>query len=133
MMSDQSVRQAARRAAKGAQRRLLAAREEREKQLSMLGVQVVVALARRDAAVAHQERVAGVALRSMTEDEGLPLRDAVTWCGESVSVREGSRLRQLATTIDAQQKVAATSPDVSANGQQDATGPAEQSAAMDRG
>lgn len=68
-MSDESVRQAARREARGAQRRLLAARGEREKRLSELGVQVVVAIAERDAAVAGQERVAGVALRSMTEQE----------------------------------------------------------------
>ncbi len=50
-MSDQSVRQAARRETRGAQRRLLAAREEREKRLGELGLQVVVALAERDAAV----------------------------------------------------------------------------------
>lgn len=131
MVSDQSVRQAARRGARDAQRRLLAAREQREKRLSVLGVQVVVALARRDAAVAEQERVAGVALRSMTEGEGLALRDAVKWCGDGVSVREGSRLRQLATTIDAQQKVAATGPD--ANREQDGTGPAEQPAGHGQG
>ncbi|MGB7447578.1 MAG: hypothetical protein WA892_00460 [Ornithinimicrobium sp.] len=130
-MSDQSVRQAARRVARGAQRRLLAAREEREKRLGELGVQVVVALAERDAAVAEREQAAGAALRSMTEQEGLALRDAVKWCGDGVSVREGSRLRQLATTIDAQQKVAATGPD--ANREQDGAGPAEQSAGHGQG
>lgn len=95
-MSDQSVRQMARRNARDAQRRLVAAREQREKRLSALGVQVVVALAERDAAVAEQEQIAGVALRSMTETEGLALREALKWCGEGLSVREGSRLRQLA-------------------------------------
>ena len=97
----------------------------------MLGVQVVVALARRDAAVAEQERVAGVALRSMTEGEGLALREAVKWCGDGVSVREGSRLRQLAATIEAQQKVAATGS-VADRGQ-DGTGPAERSAGHGQG
>lgn len=102
LMSDQSVRQTARRSARDAQRRLMAAREEQEKRLSELGVRVVVALAQRDAAVAEQERLAGVALRSMTETEGLALREAVKWCGEGLSVREGSRLRHLASQNDAQ-------------------------------
>lgn len=42
-MSDKSVRKTARRAARDAQRQLLVAREQREKRLSELRVQVVVA------------------------------------------------------------------------------------------
>jgi hypothetical protein len=41
------------------------------------------------------ERRAGQALRTMTEDEGLSLRDAVDWCGGGVNVREITRLRRL--------------------------------------
>jgi hypothetical protein len=32
----------------------------------------------------------------MTGAEGLTLREAVQWCGEEISVREATRLRQLA-------------------------------------
>ena len=40
--------------------------------------------------------VAG-ALRELTEREGLSLRDAVEWCGDTLSVREATRLRRLAS------------------------------------
>ncbi len=129
-MSDQSVRQAARREARGAQRRLLAAREEREKRLGELGVQVVVALAERDAAVAEQERVAGVALRSMTEQEGLALRDAVKWCGDGVSVREASRLRHLVATGEAPAEVTPSERDP--NAERNGTRAAEAATGPDR-
>jgi hypothetical protein len=39
---------------------------------------------------------AGQALRTMTDEEGLSLREAVDWCGSGVTMREVTRLRQLA-------------------------------------
>lgn len=58
---------------------------------------MVTALAERDALVLACEARAGAALRSLTKDEGLSLREAVTWCGglEQVSVREATRLRKI--------------------------------------
>lgn len=35
------------------------------------------------------------ALRTMTDEEGLSLREAVDWCGSGVSVREVTRLLRL--------------------------------------
>jgi len=91
----QSVRQTARRAALDAQAKIRANRVEREKRLSALGVAVMVALAQRDGFAASCELRAGEALRAMTEDEGLTLREAVTWCGEDMTRREATRLRRL--------------------------------------
>ena len=60
-------------------------------------VAVLTALGERDALVRDAERRAGQALRTMTEDEGLSLREAVEWCGSGApTVREVTRLRQLA-------------------------------------
>jgi hypothetical protein len=46
--------------------------------------------------VAETEKRAGEALRELTEVEGLSLGEAVEWCGETVTVREATRLRRLA-------------------------------------
>ena len=35
------------------------------------------------------------ALRTMTDDEGLSVREVVDWCGSGVTVREITRLRRL--------------------------------------
>ncbi len=91
----QSARQVARRAALDAQAKMRAQRVEREKRLSALGVQVMVALGERDEMVARCERRAGEALRGMTEDEGMGLAEAVQLCGEGMTRREASRLRAL--------------------------------------
>ncbi len=88
----QSVRQSARRAALDAQSKIRADRVVREKRLSALGVAVMVALAERDGFVVSCELRAGEALRSMTEDEGLTLREAVSWCGDDLTRREATRL-----------------------------------------
>ena len=62
-----------------------------------LAVAVLTALGERDAVVRDAERRAGQALRTMTEDEGLSVREAVEWCGSgALTVREVTRLRQLA-------------------------------------
>ena len=46
-------------------------------------------------AVRDAERRAGQALRTMTDDEGLSVREAVEWCGSGVTLREITRLRRL--------------------------------------
>jgi hypothetical protein len=87
-MSQQSVRQAARRSALDAQAVLRKERADRERQLEALAVAVRTALGERDALVRDAERRATQAVRTMTDDEGLSLREAVNWCGSSVTVRE---------------------------------------------
>ena len=56
---------------------------------------MLTALGERDALVRDAERRAGQALRTMTEDEGLSVREAVDWCGSGVTVREITRLLRL--------------------------------------
>jgi hypothetical protein len=51
----------------------------RERRLEGLAVAVLTALGERDAAVRDAERRAGEALQTMTDDEGLSLREAVDW------------------------------------------------------
>jgi hypothetical protein len=95
-MGQRSVRQAARKAALDvrAARRLV--RDQRERRLDTLAVELHVALGERDAAVAAIERRAGQALQAMTSDEGLTLREAAGWCGAGLTLREASRLRRKA-------------------------------------
>src|SRR5215207_8058920 len=96
-MSQQSVRQAARRSALDAQAGLRKQRADRERRIEGLAVTVLTALGERDAAVRGTERRAGQALQTMTEDEGLSVREAVEWCASgALTVREVTRLRQLA-------------------------------------
>jgi len=94
---NQTARQQARRAALDAQTRMRQARAEQERRRSALAVTVVTALAERDALVLACEARAGEALRTLTAQEGLSLREAVAWCGgdEQLTVREATRLRQL--------------------------------------
>ena len=95
VMGQQSIRQEARRAALDAQSKRRRGRAEREKRLEDLAVRVLVAVGERDAAVVDAERRAGQALREMTEDEGLSVREAVEWCGDEITAREATRLRRL--------------------------------------
>ena len=95
-MSQQSVRQEARRSALDAQAARRKERADRERRLEALAVAVMTALGERDGAVKDAERRAGEALRAMSEDEGLSVREAVGWCGTGITVREGTRLRRLA-------------------------------------
>jgi hypothetical protein len=95
-MSQQSVRQAARRSALDAQ--AAQERADRERRLEALAVAVLTALGERDARVRDAERLAGQALRTMTDDEGLSVREAVDWCGSGVTVREITRLLRLDDT-----------------------------------
>src|SRR5215218_7525912 len=94
-MSQHSVRQAARRSALDAQAVLRKERVDRERRLEALAVAVLTALGERDALVRDAERRAAQAVRTMTDDEGLSLREAVDWCGSGVTVREITRLLRL--------------------------------------
>jgi len=94
-MGQQSIRQDARRAALDVQSKRRRERAEREKRLEDLAVRVLVAVGERDAAVADAERRAGEALREMTDDERLSVREAVEWCGDAITTREATRLRRL--------------------------------------
>ena len=95
-MSQQLVRQEARRSALDAQAARRKQRADRERRLEALAVAVLTALGERDGAVKDAERRAGEALRSMSDDEGLSVREAVEWCGTGITVREVTRLRRLA-------------------------------------
>ena len=92
----QSVRQIARRQALEAQAKRRQERAEVERRCSALGVDVVVALTERDAAVERYERAAGAALAELTGTEGLTLAEACAWSGD-MTVAEAKRLRRLAT------------------------------------
>jgi hypothetical protein len=94
-MSQQSVRQAARRSALDARAVLRKERADRERRLEGLAVAVLTALGERDALIRDAEQRAGQALRTMTDDEGLSLREAVDWCGGGLTVREITRLLRL--------------------------------------
>ena len=91
-MSQQSVRQAARRSALDARAVLRKERANRERRLEGLAVAVLTALRERDALVRDAERRARQALRTMTDEEGLSLREAAEWCGSGLTVREITRL-----------------------------------------
>ena len=95
-MSQQSVRQAARRWALDAQAARRRERADRERRLEALAVAVLTALGERDRAVKDAEMRAREALRAMSVDEGLSVREAVESCGIGITVREVSRLRRLA-------------------------------------
>jgi hypothetical protein len=92
----QTIRQQARRQALDVAAKRRRERQERERRLEDLMVQVLTAVGERDAAIAEADRRAGEALREMTEREGLTLREAVEWFDGQVSLREATRLRRLA-------------------------------------
>ncbi|MDN5898468.1 MAG: hypothetical protein L0H74_00185 [Brachybacterium sp.] len=96
-MSQQTIRQQARVAARGSAQRRRRERLARERRIEDLAVAVLTAVGERDAAVAAAEQRAGAALVELTQSEGLTLREAVAWCDEQVSVREATRLRRLVT------------------------------------
>jgi hypothetical protein len=95
VMSQRSVRQAARRSALDA--RAVRRKERAGTRLEALAVAVLTALGERDALVRDAERRAAEALQTMTDDEGLSMREVAEWCGGgALTVREVTRLRQLA-------------------------------------
>ena len=120
MASQATTRQQARRAALDVQSKMRQQRAEQERRRGRLAVTVVTALAERDALVLACEARAATALRSLSEDEGLSLREAVQWCGgvEQLTVREAARLRKVEVTnvtagVDAQQVAAGEPPEPS--------------------
>jgi hypothetical protein len=95
VMSQQSVRQSARRSALEAQAVRRKERADRKRRLEGLAVAVLTALGERDGAVRDAERRAGEALRRMTDDAGLSVREAAEWCGSGFTVRKVTRVRRL--------------------------------------
>ena len=89
---DQSIRRAARRAAVAAQARRRAKTAERDKRLDAAALTLIVALRERDAL----ERQAGAAIKAMLAD-GLTLTDVVTWTDGETTLKEATRLAELAT------------------------------------
>lgn len=65
----------------------------RERRLAKWGEEVALALAERDTVVADCEQRAGLALRSLIEEEGLSTKEALAWCGDdALTGREAYRL-----------------------------------------
>lgn len=91
----QTIKQRVRRQALDVAAKRRRERQERERRLEDLMVQVLTAIGERDAAVAEAEQRAGEALLEMTGPEGLTLREAVEWFDGQVSLREATRLRHL--------------------------------------
>ena len=100
-MSQQSLRQAAHRAALDSQAVRRKERADRERRLGMFVVAVLTALGERKAAVRDTERRAGEALQTMTVEEGLSLWDAAEWCGGLITLREAMRVRRLVNDTQA--------------------------------
>jgi hypothetical protein len=97
VMGQQSARQAARRSALVAQAVRRKERADRQRRLEALAVAVLTALGERDGAVGEAEKRAAEALRTMTDEEGLSVGEAVDWCGSGgLAAREVTRLRRLA-------------------------------------
>ncbi len=94
-MGTQSVRQAARRDARTVASKRRAELLERSRRLEDLAVSVMTAIKERDLSVEQAERRAGEALQRMTTVEGLSLREAVEWCGDSIDLHEAARLRKV--------------------------------------
>ncbi len=90
--SAQSIRRAARQAAVAAQAKRRAQATEREKRLDAATLTLIVALRERDA-LEHQ---AGAAIKAMLTD-GLTLADVVTWTDGETTLKEATRLADLAT------------------------------------
>ncbi|WP_341925966.1 hypothetical protein [Nocardioides psychrotolerans] len=94
-MSQQTIKQQARRTAREMAGKRRREHKERERRVIDLAERVLIAIGQRDAAVAETEKRAGEALRELTEVEGLSVGEAVEWCGETITVREATRLRRL--------------------------------------
>jgi hypothetical protein len=89
--SGQSVRRQARQAAIAAQARRRAKTAERDKRIDATAINLMVALREREAL----ELRAGAEIRAMV-GEGLTLADVVTWIDGETTVKEASRLADLA-------------------------------------
>lgn len=87
----QSIRRAARQAAVAAQAKRRAQAAERDKRLDAAALTLIVALRERDAL----ERQAGAAIKAMLT-EGLTLADVVAWTDGETTLKEATRLADLA-------------------------------------
>ncbi|GAA5122401.1 hypothetical protein GCM10023339_40740 [Alloalcanivorax gelatiniphagus] len=94
-MSQQTIRQQARRTAREMANRRRRERLDREGRIVALAEQIMVAIGERDAAVTVAEQRAGDALRQLTDAEGLSVKEAVEWCGETLTAGEAKRLMRL--------------------------------------
>lgn len=100
-MAQQSIRQAARRAALDVQARRRRQRAERDRRIEALAVEALSAIEEGKAAIADCERRAGLALHKLTGDEGLSVAEAAEWCGGGLTKREVARLvRDYSSTFD---------------------------------
>jgi hypothetical protein len=97
-MGQQAIRQRARRTAREMADRRRRERAERERRVMELAEEVMVAIGERDEVVAATEQRAAQALRSLTQVEGLSLSEAAAWCGDTLSVAEARRIRDLPDT-----------------------------------
>jgi hypothetical protein len=100
VMSKQTMRQAARLAASQVQAKRRRERDERDRRLERLAIEVLTALGERDATIAATEQRAGAALQAMITDEHLTVAEAVQWCAGAITHREAGRLRQLTGQAD---------------------------------
>jgi len=91
----QSVRRQARQAAIATQARRRAKTAERDKRLESAAITLMVALRERDAVELH----AGATIQAMLA-EGLSLVDVVTWTDGETTLKEATRLADLATEAD---------------------------------
>ena len=89
-MTQQSAKQAARRAAREVTARRRAERAAREQRIEHLAVAVLTALRERQ----DTERRIGEALVEMTDAQGLRLVEAIEYCDGQIGTREATRLRQ---------------------------------------
>lgn len=95
-MNRQQIRQAARKQALEGQEVRRRERAAQDKRLEGLAIDVLVAVAERDAAIQEAEHKAGAAVRSMLE-AGISVSAVAQCCGGTVSARE---VRRLARTVD---------------------------------
>lgn len=94
--TNREVQAAARRRALDVRNEMRRARLERDRRLEDLATTAQVALLERRMLVQAAEQRAGEAIRTMTEEEGLALRDAVGWIGSDLTLGEARKLRQAA-------------------------------------
>lgn len=94
-MSRHTDRQAARRASIETSTRRRTAQAEKNKRLSELTYQVLLAIADRDRAITETECRAGKAIRDMTDTDGLTITETLDWLGDTLTARETRRLRRL--------------------------------------
>lgn len=101
-MATKEIRQRARRDARDLLARKRRERLEQEKTRDALAVQVMAALAERQALIVDAERRAGTALQALVRT-GLSLTEAARWC-DGVQPKDAARLIRLAQQHTEQQE-----------------------------